>query len=214
MAEKKPHQVVINKVTKNILLPAGIQQKGRSRLWYVDCGWYTIAVEFTPHKYRLGTSLTLGIHWLWYPNDYWAFDIPYHIGGFAEFQDEAQFTEVVTAMANIVIDVVNAIRSQFETLDGAYQYTKSQQATDWSNLHLGILATLTGHIEAGRQLISSRISDTTDIEWVIKHNNYINTWLEVTKSQPTCAALIENYIEETRFLLKLKAIAKPLLPSE
>lgn len=69
------HSKILAAKTREVLRPAGIIQKGRSRFWYDDKSWYSICIEFVPSKYERGTSLHVGITWLWYPKPYWSYDI-------------------------------------------------------------------------------------------------------------------------------------------
>lgn len=54
--------------------PIGCVQKGRSRTWLDDHGWWVGVVEFQPHAWARGSFLNVGAAWLWYEQDFWSFD--------------------------------------------------------------------------------------------------------------------------------------------
>jgi hypothetical protein len=43
-----PHTKLINAAARDVLRPMGIVQKGRSRLWYDNHGWWAGLIEFQP----------------------------------------------------------------------------------------------------------------------------------------------------------------------
>lgn len=69
------------------LRPLGLRQRGRSRLWFDDHGWWLVVVEFQPGS-GPGTYLNVGAMWLWAERDYWAFDE----GGRVHWRDDGTFT--------------------------------------------------------------------------------------------------------------------------
>lgn len=63
----EPHAKIINSVAKRILAPYGFFQKGRSRIWLQDNGWFLTAVEFQPSGFSKGTYVNVAMHFLWDP---------------------------------------------------------------------------------------------------------------------------------------------------
>lgn len=61
----EPHTKIINAVAKRILAPQGFFQRGRSRTWLQDNGWFLTLVEFQPSAYSKGTYLNVAMNFLW-----------------------------------------------------------------------------------------------------------------------------------------------------
>lgn len=61
----EPHTKIINAVAKRILAPKGFFQKGRSRVWLRDNGWFLTVVEFQPSGFSKGTYANVAMHFLW-----------------------------------------------------------------------------------------------------------------------------------------------------
>ena len=68
------HSKIINKTAKKIFGVYGIKQKGQSRIWLDDNGWFTTVIEFQPFRGRQGTTLNavsythLDVYKRQYPN--------------------------------------------------------------------------------------------------------------------------------------------------
>ena len=94
-----PHNKIIHKLCKEELLPLGVFQKGSSRVYIDDNGYYFTVIEFQPSSFAKGTYLNVGLHFLWQGLDYISFDFPpdlaNRVRSFVEYQDEAQFTQEV-----------------------------------------------------------------------------------------------------------------------
>lgn len=61
----EPHTKIINAVAKQILAPKGFFQRGRSRVWLQDNGWFLTVVEFQPSGFSKGTFVNVAMHFLW-----------------------------------------------------------------------------------------------------------------------------------------------------
>ena len=121
-----PSTVDYNKIIRNaansVLRPNGLFQKGTSRVWIDDNGWYLTIVEFQPSGYMKGSYLNVAIHYLWCEIDYFTFDYGSRIGGFKEFTGDAeQFQDEMTELAQTAICQVREYR-RFSDL----QYAKRQ----------------------------------------------------------------------------------------
>ena len=90
--ESPDHNKIIKKTARAVLSPMGLIQKGQSRTWIDDNGWYFTVVEFQPSAYGKSSYLNIGIHFLWSKHDYLSYDIGGREDGFAEFDgDESKF---------------------------------------------------------------------------------------------------------------------------
>ena len=74
MEDKNIHSKTIKQVCKEILIPLGVFQKGSSRLYLDDNGYFFTVVEFQPSSWDKGTYLNIGLTFLW---DYNQSDVLY-----------------------------------------------------------------------------------------------------------------------------------------
>src|ERR1044072_7492758 len=72
MADRSPVLRIITSAARESLKPLGLAQRGRSRLWIDDHGWWLGVVEFTPSR-TVGSGLHVGAMWLWQDVDHLAF---------------------------------------------------------------------------------------------------------------------------------------------
>jgi hypothetical protein len=107
MTKLGPHNRLIVREADSALKPLGLQQKGRSRSWIDDHGFWIIIVEFQSHKWDPGTFLNVGVCWLWSPKEYYTFDFEHRIGSFAPNVTEAAF---MTPLSEKVSEAVEAVR--------------------------------------------------------------------------------------------------------
>ena len=94
-----PHDQIIKQLCKDILLPLGVFQKGTSRIYIDDNGYFFTVIEFQPSSYAKGTHLNVALHFLWNERDYLSFDFPFgadiRVKNFVEYQNDEQFTREV-----------------------------------------------------------------------------------------------------------------------
>lgn len=106
MEDSNIHSKIIKEVCKEILIPLGVFQKGTSRLYIDDNGYYFTVVEFQPSSFDRGTYLNIGITFLWNYNqqDTLSFGFSRQIAGrygnFIKYENENQFRNEVTQLVN------------------------------------------------------------------------------------------------------------------
>ena len=95
-----PRNQIIKKLCKDILLPLGVFQKGTSRTYIDDNGYFFTVIEFQPSAYAKGTYLNVALHFLWNEREYISFDFPFgadiRVKNFVKYQNGEQFTREVT----------------------------------------------------------------------------------------------------------------------
>ena len=91
---------IIKQLCKDTLLPLGVFQKGTSRIYIDDNGYFFTVIEFQPSGVAKGTYLNIALHFLWNERDYFSFDVPFgadiRVKNFVEYQNDEQFTREVT----------------------------------------------------------------------------------------------------------------------
>ncbi len=94
------HDKIIKQLCADILLPLGVFQKGTSRTYIDDNGYFFTVIEFQPSAYAKGTHLNVALHFLWNEQEYISFDFPFgadiRIKNFVEYQNDEQFACEVT----------------------------------------------------------------------------------------------------------------------
>src|SRR5262249_16802956 len=100
MGQEAPvHSTLITRSARSMLRPLGLMQKGRSRTWLDDHGWWLCVVEFQPSAWSRGSYLNVGCCWLWQVKGYLSFDEGNRVENFSGFENEAQFADVSDRLA-------------------------------------------------------------------------------------------------------------------
>lgn len=123
------HNKQIRQIASAGLKPQGLFQKGNSRMWIDDNGWFLILVEFQPGSWAGGSYSNVGIHYLWDDVDYLKFDYGYRVGGFVDAQTEKTFSCQIERLANMAVDQVKKYR-KFQNLDYAKKRICKKEAAN------------------------------------------------------------------------------------
>lgn len=122
MEDKNIQSKIIKQVCKEVLIPLGVFQKGTSRLYIDDNGYFFTIIEFQPSSWNKGTYLNIGLTFLWDSNQsdvlYFGFSRQpaARYGKFVEYQNEMQFKNEVTALANVAKKEILFYRKLRDTL--------------------------------------------------------------------------------------------------
>jgi hypothetical protein len=117
-----PHTRLLTMAARRTLRPLGLCQRGRSRLWLDDQGWWLVVVEFQPSSWSKGSYLNVGAMWLWYEKDYFSFDDGHRVEDFAPFEDEAQFFPIAEGLARRAAQEVMRYRALYPSVHAAAQH--------------------------------------------------------------------------------------------
>lgn len=105
------HNKIITKAAREVLKPQGLFQRGTSRVWIDDNGWFLIMVEFQPSSWDKGTFLNVGINFLWKREDYMSFNYGYRESKFVKFDgDETVFYSEMVKLAELALERVEEYR--------------------------------------------------------------------------------------------------------
>lgn len=105
------HNKIINQAARKVLKPCGLFQKGQSRLWIDDNGWFLILVEFQPSAYDKGSYLNVAVHYLWGYKDYLSFDYGHRVNEFVAYDgDENKFYSEMIKLSDKALDKVKDYR--------------------------------------------------------------------------------------------------------
>ncbi|MFD9127049.1 hypothetical protein [Kitasatospora sp. NPDC059571] len=125
MADRSPVPRIITSAARESLKPLGLAQRGRSRLWIDDHGWWLGVVEFTP-PWTAGSGLHVGAMWLWHDVDQLAFHVDAVRVGSELFRTEDQFTPLALELSRQTAANVTALSERFQSLPNVARYLTSR----------------------------------------------------------------------------------------
>jgi hypothetical protein len=118
-------------------------QKGRSRIWLDDHGWWIGVVEFQPSSWSKGSYLNVSAMWLWHELDAdFSFDFSFapgpRIEGFISFEDEHQFRREAIRLASVAKEKILKYRQAIRTGLDAANLVAARSHEPWDFYHAGI----------------------------------------------------------------------------
>ncbi|RWI72151.1 hypothetical protein [Mesorhizobium sp.] len=156
------HDRLIADVAKAILVPIGFQQKGRSRVWLLDHGWWLTVVEFQPSAWAKGSGLNVAAHWLWIDQAHLSFDYFEYSEKFIEYASDAQFEPEVTRLAQAAAREANRLQQIFTSIEAAATVLAAEERAlpdtaqgSWSAYNAGMAMALSGQTDDAADMFSS-----------------------------------------------------------
>jgi hypothetical protein len=207
MTTEIDHSKLIKKIAKERLKPFDIFQKGQSRTFLYDKGWFTILIEFQPSAWSKGTGLNIGVDLNLYPRDYFAFIYGYRETNVVEFEDEVTLTKKINELCDHAIITVKELVNLFLDLWTAIETNEKIESKDtWKLFELGVLFGLISDYNKARQLLNQVIEEKCEFEWQLQRQRItaeILIWLE---EEVTFTDKIKEMINTTRQMKKLPII--------
>jgi hypothetical protein len=202
------HSQIITAAARSILRPAGLAQKGRSRTWLDDHGWWLVLVEFQPSGFDRGSYLNVGATYLLYPRDHFGFHDGYREHDFVAARDEAQFRLEAEALCRLALAKVEAFRARLTSPTAAHDRLEEMLRADdergirgpWNLYFGGALAFAAGRAARGRELLD-RLGATypAATDW---EKELIRISDELRQSADP-SQLLAQHVRATRAALKL-----------
>ena len=145
----EPHTKLLTAAARDVLRPLGLRQKGRSRTWIDDHGWWVGLVEFQPSGWSKGSYLNVGGMWLWREQGHHLrFDVGYRVDdvGFIKYESDEQFAPEARRLAVLAADQIQRVRGTLRDLDSAITWLREHSAggRGWPGYNLGIALALSG----------------------------------------------------------------------
>lgn len=123
----------------------GITQKGRSRTFLYDKGWYTIIIEFQPGSFAKGSYLNVGADLHFFPREHPAFSYGYRVEDLSEFENEEQWFRAVHRLCDRAIGEVRRIEHDLSDHRRAVgSLRQAFEGEPWQRYELGFLRALNG----------------------------------------------------------------------
>lgn len=200
------HNGLLRDAARRHLGPLGVRQRGRSRTWIDDRGWWLITVEFQPSGWSRGTYLNVGATWLWYFKNHLSFDLGYRVEGFRELTggDAEYACDEVTRRA---AGEVAALRARIPDIEAVAREQKVASAGDlWPLYHVAVAEALTGHFADARrrfETLASTSADDRDIAWIRELRARASFLLSLVGNASAFSEEITSTIHQTRQALRL-----------
>jgi hypothetical protein len=206
------HSKIITAAARSILRPAGLVQKGRSRVWLDDHGWWLVVVEFQPSGWDRGSYLNVGATYLLYPQDHLGFHDGYREHDFIAARDEAQFQPKAEALCRLALAKVESFRARLTSPAAAHDRLEEMLRVDeergtrgpWNLYFGGALALACGRRARGEELLDrlgAAYPATTDWEReLVRISGELRHTAEPRR-------LLAEHVRATRAAVKLPEIA-------
>jgi hypothetical protein len=208
MASETPiHSKLLTAVGRNFLRPMGLFQKGRSRTWLDDHGWWVCVVEFQPSRWSRGSYLNVGCMWLWCEKDYISFDQGSRIESFSGFQDQDQFELEASRLAKRAAEEVQRYRLLFPNVHSVCEFYLGQPVMPpghWQHFHAGVACAMAGKLsDAVRFFDHFLAADGNRPEWLIAAQTDAKRLKALTADTIEFREVITNRVRRARELQKL-----------
>jgi hypothetical protein len=202
------HSKLLTDAARQVLRPMGLTQKGRSRTWLDDHGWWVCVVEFQPSSWSRGSYLNVGCMWLWNVKDYISFDEGNRVESLTTFQDERQFQSESDRLARRAAAEVNRYRSLFPSVNAVASYYISHPTTVfWPSFHAGIACAVAGRVEESRAFLRNVTETKDENAWVMAAQSEAAQISAMAHKRTQVKEIVMERVTQTRAMQKLPATA-------
>lgn len=202
---------IIKKLCKEIF-PSDVFQKGNSRVYLDDNGYYFTMIEFQPYSLKKGVFLNAGLSFLFNKDDYLSFSYSYNnesrIGNkFIEYKNDEQFEKDVREYVELANEYILKYR-MFADINYAKQYIVSElDDNNWNPYIKSMFCFLTDEQENGKKYYKLFL-DKPFFKRIIEKYNYPKEITEMNKDY------IMNMIIEQRKFWHSKPFMKKMKVNE
>jgi hypothetical protein len=213
MSIQLTHSKIVVKVGRATLRPLGFIQKGSSRVFYSDEGYWTCVVEFQPHKWLRGSFLNVSAHWLWSQSGF-SFDFGAgpdghaRIAGFHEAKDDIEFEQSAHELASTAAKYATNLRMLFPNVNAVASVLMEKEraytnGACWSTYHCAIALGLSGRMSESRMLINTLIAQPATYDWQTARQIKAKLLRDRLDDPGQFKALVGTWISDARQQLKL-----------
>ncbi|MET7695162.1 hypothetical protein ABZT06_45940 [Streptomyces sp. NPDC005483] len=170
MADLSPVLRIITSAARESLEPLGLAQRGRSRVWIDDHGWWLRVVEFTSPRIA-GSGLYVGAMWLWHDVDHLAFHVDAVRVGSELFRTEDQFTPLALELSRQAAANATALREKFSALPDVARYLTTRPVRRrflWDSFDSGIAAALAADGDTARDHFERLLREDALAPWMVE----------------------------------------------
>jgi len=208
---KTVHSKIIAEAARETLAPLGAFQRGRSRIWIDDRGWWIVNIEFQPSGFGKGSYLNVGAMWLWHEKDHFTFDFGNsdtgsRIAKFVPYVDDQQFRAEVLKLASVAKAEALRLRNQFASIHDAARHLPNRARRDenpWTELDAAIALGYVGKTSRARMLFKEIERLKPSQEWERLVQEKARPFTETLDRPDDFQRIVRETILKTRKLLKL-----------
>ncbi|MEU2776842.1 hypothetical protein ABZ646_29030 [Streptomyces sp. NPDC007162] len=208
MADRSPALRIITAAARESLKPLGVAQRGRSRVWIDDHGWWLGVVEFTPPR-TAGSGLHVGAMWLWHDVDHLAFHMDAVRTGSDLFRTEDQFTPLARELARRAAAEVTVLREKFPALPDVARCLTSRPTRRgflWDSFDAGIAAALVGDPDTARDHFERVLREDPLVPWMVKAQEKTREFHAIAADHGAVVAWVTGAVDSCRSKLGLDPV--------
>ncbi len=208
MADRSPVLRIITSAARESLKPLGLAQRGRSRLWIDDHGWWLGVVEFTPPRIA-GSGLHVGAMWLWHDVEHLAFHVEAVRIGSELFRTEDQFTPLALEFSRQAAANVAALREKFPALPDVARYLTSRPVRRgffWDGFDSGISAALVGDPDTARDHFERVLREDALAPWMVEAQKKARELHAIAADRDAMTAWVTRAVDSCRSKLGLDPV--------
>jgi hypothetical protein len=165
LSKEGEHGRILATAARAALTPLGFWQKGRSRIWLADRGFWLTVVEFQPSGWSKGSYLNVAAHWLWSTMpEVLSFDYMFERQNrFVEFEDAGQFTPLAKKLAGQAAEESRALETLFAGMHStaAELVERAKALRGWPTFDAAVATGLIGDMATSKRLFAAAMLD----EW-------------------------------------------------
>ncbi len=201
------HNKLLKKIAKERLKDYRITQKGQSRVFLQDNGWYSIMIEFQPSSWSKGTYLNIGVDFNFFPREHSAFEYESRQKNFIEFSNQEQFEQIVYDLCNFTIEKVEELNSKFKNFSLALKALDSISLdNEWNLYNVAILNAVNGYFEHSKQQFGKIMASRAKFDWQAKRQEQVEKLIDSLNNTEDFKRKFIELISETREMKKLTKI--------
>jgi hypothetical protein len=202
------HNQLIARAAKAALAPLGCMQKGRSRIWFSDHGWWLAVIEFQPTSWGKGSYLNAAAMWLWNAKDHWSFDEGGRVEAFHDFRNEEPFSKAAQHLAASATAEVASLRGKFPSIEAVAAHLEKKQKTGiWDHYHAALSAALVGRSAYAQSQFEEVALTQAHAPWVTDIQAKAKTFSKVAWSVDDMRHAVTKEVIAARALLKLPPLS-------
>lgn len=205
MADRSPVLRIITSAARESLKPLGVAQRGRSRVWIDDHGWWLGVVEFTAPRVA-GSGLSVGAMWLWHDVDHLAFHTDVIRVGSERFRTEHQFAPLALELGRQAAAHVTALRETFPALPNVARYLAARPVRRgflWDSFDVGIAAALTGDPAMARDHLERVLGEDPLAPWMVQAHDKARELHAIAHDRDAVTAWVVRAVDSCRTKLGL-----------
>ena len=201
------HTKLLTAAARSVLRPIGCTQKGHSRIWLDDHGWWVTLIEFQPHAWASGSFLNVGACWMWSKQEHFSFDDGHRVEGFREFTDINSFAHSAHELAERAKQEALEIRDRFRSIEVTAAYLDAKKIKDsdiWGHFHAGVSAGIAGWADKARARLgaATKVAER-DLEWVRALKQQCVSLLCIADDTLAFRSQVKESVAQRRKALKL-----------